>query len=99
MNDDYCPLIRKNCIEHKCKFFTQVIGKNPQTGQEIGTWDCAISWLPMLLIEGSQQGRHTGAAIESFRNEMVQIQQAIGHPTLDTEQIENQESETVKQIS
>jgi len=76
----------------------QVIGKNPQTGQDLSEWNCAISFLPMLLIEGAQQQRHTGAAIESFRNEMVQIQQAVGHPISDIEQIEDQESETAKQI-
>jgi len=27
----------------------------------------------MLLIENSQQQRQTGAAVESFRNEMVQF--------------------------
>ena len=96
---DYCPLIKKKCVEHKCKFYIQLMGKDPNTGQDVNDFDCAIAWLPMLLIEGAQQQRHTGAAIESFRNEMVQIQQAIGHPTSDTEQIENQESETVKQIS
>ena len=96
---DFCPLIKKKCKEHKSKFYIQVIGKNPNSGQDVYEFDCAIAWLPMLLIEGSQQTRQAGAAIESFRNEMVQIQQAIGHPTLDTEQIENQESETVKQIS
>ena len=96
---DFCPLIQKKCKEHKCKFYIQVMGKNSNTGQDVNEFDCAIAWLPVLLIEGSQQTRQAGAAIESFRNEMVQIQQAIGHPTLDTEQIENQESETVKQIS
>jgi hypothetical protein len=30
-----------------------------------------MAWLPMLLIENSQQQRQTGAAVESFRNEMV----------------------------
>jgi len=34
------------------------------------------SFLPMLLIENSQQQRQTGAAIESFRNEMVQANDA-----------------------
>ena len=99
MSSDYCPLIQKKCKEHKCKFFIQVMGKNPQTGQDVSEFNCAITWLPMLLIEGSQQTRQAGAAIESFRNEMVKIQHAIGHPMSDTEQIEDQESETVKQIS
>jgi hypothetical protein len=33
---------------------------------------CAIAALPMLLIENSQQQRGTAAAVESFRNEMVE---------------------------
>jgi len=31
-----------------------------------------VAWMPILLIENSQQQRQTGAAVESFRNEMVQ---------------------------
>ena len=96
---DFCPLIKKPCVKHECKWYIQVMGKNPNTGQNVNDFDCAIAWLPMLLIEGSQQTRQAGAAIESFRNEMVKIQHAIGHPMSDTEQIEDQESETVKQIS
>jgi hypothetical protein len=68
---DFCPLIQKKCKEHKCKFYIQVLGKNPQTGQDVNEWNCAVTWLPMLLIEGSQQTRQAGSAIESFRNEMV----------------------------
>ena len=96
---DYCPLLKKSCIRHDCNWYIQVMGKNPQTGQDVNDWDCAITWLPMLLIEGSQQTRQTSAAIESFRNEMVKIQQAVGHPASDIEQLEDQTSETVKQIS
>ena len=96
---DFCPLIKKKCVEHKCKFYIQLMGKDPNTGQDVNDFDCAIAWLPMLLIEGSQQTRQAGAAIESFRNEMVKIQQAVGHPTSDIEQLEDQTSETVKQIS
>ena len=67
----WCPLIRKNCVEHKCAFYTHVMGQNPNTGQQVDEWACAIQFLPMLLIENSQQQRGTGAAVESFRNEMV----------------------------
>ena len=74
---DFCPLIKKKCVEHKCKFFIQVMGKNPQTGQDVNEWNCAVTWLPMLLIEGSQQTRQAGSAIESFRNEMVNAQQQL----------------------
>lgn len=34
-------------------------------------WGCSIAWMPILLIENSQMQRQTGAAVESFRNEMV----------------------------
>ena len=44
---------------------------NPNTGEEIDEWGCAVTWLPTLMIENSQQQRATGAAIESFRNETV----------------------------
>jgi hypothetical protein len=67
----YCPLIKKDCIGLQCSWFMLVRGKNPQTGQDIDEWGCAITWLPVLLIENSQQQRQTGAAVESFRNEVV----------------------------
>jgi len=70
-NGDFCPLIKKDCVGLKCSWFTHVRGTNPNTGQEVDEWNCAITWLPVLLIENSQQQRQTGAAVESFRNEMV----------------------------
>ena len=94
---DYCPLIQKKCKEHKCKFYIQVLGKNPQTGQDVSEWNCAITWLPMLIIEGSQQTRQTGAAIESFRNEVVKTQSLIDI-TADLPAIENKTKKRRKQI-
>ena len=67
----YCPLIKKDCIGLQCSWFMLVRGKHPQTGQDVDEWGCAITWLPVLLIENSQQQRQTGAAVESFRNEVV----------------------------
>ena len=67
----FCPLIKKDCIELKCAWFTQLRGSNPNTGEEIDDWGWAVGWLPVLLVENSQQQRSTGAAVESFRNEMV----------------------------
>jgi hypothetical protein len=67
----YCPLIKKDCIGLQCSWFTRIRGMNPNTGEEIDEWGCAITWLPMLTIENSNQQRHTAAAVESFRNETV----------------------------
>jgi len=71
----YCPLIQKDCIGLQCSWFTQIRGMNPNTGEPVDEWGCAITWLPMLTIENSQQQRHTASAVESFRNEVVKSTQ------------------------
>lgn len=68
---NYCPLIKKDCIGLKCSWYTQVRGMNPNTGEHVDEWGCAVAWIPMLQIETSQQARQAGAAVESFRNEVV----------------------------
>lgn len=69
--ENMCPLLQSECIQLKCAWFAQVRGLNPNTGDQIDDWACSIAWLPVLLIENSQQQRQTGSAVESFRNEMV----------------------------
>jgi hypothetical protein len=67
-----CPLDGfKPCRQLDCAWFMKVRGNNPNTGEEIDDYGCAIAWLPVMMIENSQQQRQTGAAVESFRNEMV----------------------------
>lgn len=68
---NFCPLIKKDCIENKCVWYTQVRGINPNTGEPVDEWQCAVNLIPVLLIENSQQQRSTSAAVESFRNETV----------------------------
>ena len=55
----------------ECSWFTEVRGTHPQTGEQIDEWGCAVTWMPVLLIDNTQQQRQTGAAVESFRNETV----------------------------
>lgn len=66
-------LVKVECLKHECIKYTQMLGLHPQTGQEISEWNCSDAWLPMLLIENSQQTRQAGAAVESFRNEVVNV--------------------------
>ena len=86
----WCPLIKKDCVEHKCSWYMHIRGLDPNTGQEVDHWGCAVGWMPMLLIENSQQQRSTSVAVESFRNEMVkanesnqQMLDAVGNMYLD----------------
>jgi hypothetical protein len=76
-----CPLHKEDVsnVCHKCPWWSRVIGKNPQSDEMIDDWRCAIALLPMLLIEGAQQTRQAGAAVETLRNEMVAgIVDAVG---------------------
>lgn len=77
----HCPAtgFSKSCreivAEFECPKWIQIRGKNPQSQEEIDKFGCADSFIPMLLIENSQMQRQTGAAVESFRNEMVEANQ------------------------
>jgi len=67
-----CPLDGFNpCRQLECAWFMKIAGTNPNTGKEVEEWGCSMAWMPMLMIENSQQQRGTSAAVESFRNEMV----------------------------
>jgi len=70
-NGTFCPLLKKNCVGLQCAWFSRVQGTDTNTGNQVDEYQCAIAWMPMLLIENSGQQRQTGAAVESFRNEMV----------------------------
>ena len=71
-----CPLDNFNpCRQLECAWFMKIQGTNPQTGSEIDEWGCSVAWLPVLMIENSKQQHHTGAAVESFRNEVVKSNQ------------------------
>lgn len=75
-----CPLLGGKCVEDgsvvdgelvACRFWVYVHGRNPQDGSEVKNGDCAIAWMPVLLIENSKVNRETGAAVEGLRNENI----------------------------
>jgi len=69
---DNCPLNGfKKCKKFNCAWFIQIKGTHPQTGAEVDEYGCAMAMMPLLMIENSRQTNQAGAAIESFRNEMV----------------------------
>lgn len=73
MAEQLCPAFKTPCIEHRCKFYVQLLGNNPQTGVQEAKWDCAVAFLPILIIETSKEVRQAAAATESFRNEVVEV--------------------------
>lgn len=76
--DLICPLHKAPMSEvcDSCPLWVHIYGKHPQNEQLVDHWDCALAWTPVLLVENSQQQRQTGAAVESFRNEMVKANEA-----------------------
>lgn len=77
-----CPLDNFNpCRQLDCAWFLKIRGSNPNTGEELDDWGCSMAWMPILMIENSQQQRSTGAAVESFRNEMVKANE-VGQKVL-----------------
>jgi Zn-finger protein len=73
---NFCPIMKEECVQFKCAWFTKVEGYDINTGKQVEEWNCAMTFIPMLLIENSGMSRQTGAAVESFRNEMVKSNEA-----------------------
>ena len=69
---DLCPLNGfEKCRQLDCAWFIQLRGTNPNTGEDVDEWGCAMAWQPILAIENSQMQRQTGAAVESLRNQIA----------------------------
>jgi hypothetical protein len=89
-----CPLNGfQPCKLWECSWFIEVKGKHPQTGTDMNEWGCAMAWMPVMMIENSQQQRHTGAAVESFRNEMVKANEASQKILLETAKVKHIDNE------
>lgn len=85
---DNCPLNNFNpCKQLDCAWFVKIGGHHPQTDEYVEEWGCAQAWLPILLIENNLKQNQTGAAIESFRNEMVRANQRSAEMLLQTAKI------------
>lgn len=83
-----CPFHREDMSKvcHKCPLWTRVMGKHPQSEEMMDDWRCALAWLPVLMIENSQQQRQTTAAMESLRNGVAEaVTEAIGITAQTTE--------------
>ena len=81
---NFCPLVGEDCLGLKCAWFTQLRGMHPQTGEDIDEWGCAVSWMPILLIENSNKQRETCDTVQNFRNETLnRISQTINMKTIE----------------
>ena len=66
---DACEYIEGREV-HRCSKFVGLVGKNPQEDGEMKeTWKCLDSWMPVLMIESSQQMRGVQDAVVSSRED------------------------------
>lgn len=68
-----CETIRDNKLE-RCAWYIKLQGKNPQTGENVDSWKCAMAWQPILMIEGNGATQGIAASVQSLRNENVKRQ-------------------------
>lgn len=75
---DDCPFWKKDVslVCHKCPLYMQIRGMDRNTGQEVDHWICAIAASVPLMIENTQMNRETSGSVDSFRNEMVKMNEA-----------------------
>ena len=66
-----CPLIGEDCRELECSWWTCINGINPQTGEPISEWGCAVQWMPILQVDTTKVIHQNSAAVESFRNATI----------------------------
>ena len=78
-----CPLIGEDCRGLECSWYTKIAGTNPQTGDSVEEWGCAVAWIPFLQVDNSKAVNQQGAAVESFRNETLNLLRPVVtlHPT------------------
>jgi hypothetical protein len=65
-------MMRCKCIEHRCKFYRHITGKDPQKG-DVDVWDCVMAWEPRISMEQAQRTYQLGADIETLRNVFVRF--------------------------
>jgi hypothetical protein len=74
-----CGFDKKPCVQDKCQHWHHLLGNHPQSGQVLDRWDCSFNWTNILLIEGAQQSRQTGASVDKMRTELeVSMAKAVG---------------------
>ena len=73
---DNCPLDNFNpCRAVRLRLVHEGAGQQPQHGRTHRGVGMSMAWLPILLIENAPAVTVAGAAVESFRNEMVSANQ------------------------
>lgn len=81
----YCPFMKGVCVNGfvkgqmpenddgertECALFVNILGVDPQTGQEMNDPGCSIHFLPIIQLEGNMHTRQTTASTDKIANEV-----------------------------
>jgi hypothetical protein len=55
----------------KCKFWTHLLGKDPQREGTVDKFGCAIEFIPILLVENAQMIRQGAASTDKVANQVA----------------------------
>lgn len=69
--DLICPLHRQKMSKvcHTCPMWMCVKGKNPQTGEDVDDWNCALVWGPLLAVQQAKEAYAVSRELNQMRNE------------------------------
>ena len=65
-------------VEHRCRWYVQLTGQNPQTGEMITPrFDCVEVWKVVLGVEGNMTLGQLSAGVTDTRNKNIQSMQYL----------------------
>lgn len=84
--DGWCEKMKRGGVfkkgpDPRCRFWIKLSGKHPQEDKYIDEFDCAVAWLPTLMVEQCRIENSTGAAVESLRNRTADVATSIAQMT------------------
>ena len=68
---------RECVVDHNCRLWQHIVGKDPQTDATIDNWGCADEFTNKLLIENSQMSRQTGASVDKVATEISRFHEGM----------------------
>jgi hypothetical protein len=100
LRDDFKP--NEKGIKKQCRWWTHIAGKDPQTEKQLDHYDCAMAWVPVVVLESSQMTRHMTATTQEFRNEthegLAKFNQGLNKAAIALQQMADQQREMLEGV-
>lgn len=61
-------------VLYRCPWYIKVRGVNNNTGEEYDHWNCAIAWMPTLMVNTGNDTKQNTMVLNEFKNEVIKKQ-------------------------